>query len=49
MKKRLAGEGVAAKIRYADVAKRKPVKQVIYTLVLLVFSVEVHMVMPISV
>ena len=35
MKKRLAGEGVAAKIRYADVAKRKPVKQVIYTLVFL--------------
>ena len=28
MKKRLAGEGVAAKIRYADVAKRKPAKQV---------------------
>lgn len=28
MKKRLAGEGVAAKIRYADVAKRKIVKQV---------------------
>lgn len=27
MKKRLAGEGVAAKIRYADVAKRKPAKQ----------------------
>ena len=38
MKKRLAGEGVAAKIRYADVAKRKPVKQVIYTLVLLFSS-----------
>lgn len=37
MKKRLAGEGVAAKIRYADVAKRKPVKQVMYTPVLLVF------------
>ena len=30
MKKRLAGEGVAAKIRYADVAKRKPAKQVCY-------------------
>ena len=37
MKKRLAGEGVAAKIRYADVAKRKPVKQVIHTLVSSVF------------
>ena len=28
MKKRLSGEGVAPKIRYADVAKRKPAKQV---------------------